>query len=64
MAFNRQYHRHAPSLTGGIVALGCWQDSELVGVCVLGRGAKEDPPELVVITRLCTDGHRAGGGAG
>lgn len=57
IAYVRVHHRHSPRVTGGIVALGCWVADELVGVAILGRGARLDSARLVEITRVCTNGH-------
>lgn len=58
--FIRLHHRHAPKLTGGIVAIGLFVSGQLRGVAVVGRGARLDAPESATITRLCTDGCRNG----
>ncbi len=58
--FIKRHHRHAPHLTGAIVALGLWVGDELRGVATIGRGARMDRDDTAVITRLCTDGCRNG----
>jgi hypothetical protein len=56
LAFVRRLHRHLPRLQGGIVALGMWVDGALRGVAILGRPARMDAPNVVQVSRVCTDG--------
>jgi hypothetical protein len=56
IAFVRQHHRHRPRVAGGIVAVGAFEGAALVGVGILGRGARMDPPDVAEVTRVATDG--------
>lgn len=56
--FCKSHHRHCKPPVGGIVALGCWVEGELVGIVVVARSnARMDGKNVCEITRLATNGH-------
>ena len=57
-AYINTYHRHHKATVGCKFCLGCFSDSELVGVAVCGRPASRylDDGLTCEINRVCTDG--------
>lgn len=56
-AFVAQHHRHSKPPQGHKFSIGAVVDSELVGVCIVGRpvARKLDDGETAEVTRLCTN---------
>ncbi len=58
-------HRHLPRVTGGIVALGCYDGERLCGVAILGRPSARllDTGETMEVIRCAHDGTANAGSA-
>lgn len=56
--FVDKYHRHNPSPQGHKFSIGCAEDGEVVGVCMVGRPVARhlDDGWTVEVIRCCTDG--------
>ena len=56
--FVREHHRHNPNVTGCKFAIGCQDESGLVGVAICGRpvGRRLDNGRTLEINRVCTNG--------
>lgn len=55
-----EWHRHHRPTQGGLFAIGCGQDGELVGAVICGRPVSRmlDDGETVEVTRCVTNGTR------
>ncbi|MCJ2085538.1 hypothetical protein MKK88_05950 [Methylobacterium sp. E-005] len=58
--FVARHHRHHAPVVGHKFSIGCANDSEIVGVVIVGRPVSRhrDDGLTLEVTRLCTDGTR------
>lgn len=58
--FVRVHHRHHKPVVGHKFSLGAHDNTEIVGVCIVGRPVSRhrDDGMTLEVTRLCTNGHR------